>query len=153
MKQTLLVMMLLLVMSPVIRGQAPRAGQGGSVEQTLMRLEKQKDEAHLRADKAAFERLYADDYVAINGLGGFVTKKDVLDFNTTQGSMYEICSSEDIKVRVFGDTAVVTGRYRFKYRKPIEGKDDDQYRYTNIYVKRESGWQIAAAQYTRIDKR
>ncbi|HEX8492503.1 MAG TPA: nuclear transport factor 2 family protein [Pyrinomonadaceae bacterium] len=152
MKQTLVAMMLLLAMSAIIRGQVSGVDQSKGVEQTLIRLEQEKDEAHVRGDKAVFERIYADDYTGINGRGGFSSKKDVLEFNATRGPMYESYASEDIAVRVFGDTAVVTGRYGFKYRKPIKGKDDNQYRYTNVYVKRQAGWQIVAAQFTRIDK-
>ena len=152
MKQTLVVMMLLLFVSPIIQGQTSVVSQSNSVEQTLTRLEREKDEAYLHGDKAAIDRIYADEYVGINARGGSSSKKDIIDFITMRGGAYESYSSQDITVRVFGDTAVVTGSYSFEYSKTIEGNDDNQYRYTNIYVKRQAGWQIVAAQFTRIDK-
>lgn len=152
MKKSLVGVILFLVVSTTIQGQSSGVGQSNSVEQTLIRLEQEKDEAHESGDKVAFERIYADDYVAINGRGGVSNKRDVVEFNTTRGAMYESYTSEDIAVRVFGDTAVVTGRYRYKYKKPIKAKDDNPYRYTNVYVKRQAGWQIVAAQFTRIEK-
>jgi ketosteroid isomerase-like protein len=152
MKQTLVVMMLLLFVSPIIQGQTSGVSQSNSAEQTLTRLEREKDAAYLHGDKAAIERIYGDDYIGINARGGTSSKKDIIDFITMRGGAYESYSSQDITVRVFGDTAVVTGSYSFKYSKVIEGNDDNQYRYTNIYVKRQAGWQIVAAQFTRIDK-
>lgn len=152
MKQTLVVMMLLLFVSPIVQGQASGAGQSNSVEQTVLRLEREKDEAYLHGDKAAIERLYADDYVGINARGGFASKTDIINFITIRGGAYDAYASQEITVRVFGDTAVATGQYSFTYSKALEGKDDNHYRYTHIYVKRPAGWQIVAAQFTRIDK-
>jgi uncharacterized protein (TIGR02246 family) len=128
-------------------------GQTGSVEHEISDIERLKDEAYAKGDQDAFDRIYADDYVAINAAGGTSNKQDLMKFNTGLGRvMYDTHSSSEINVRVFSDSAVVTGTYSFKYKKPARGDDSGQYRYTSVYVSRAGKWQIVADQFTRITK-
>jgi len=116
----------------------------------LKAIERAKDESYVKRDKDALNRIYADDYLAINALGGTSSKSDVLKF--TDSIVYESHVSSDITVREFSDFAIVTGTYSFKYKKPAVGDDSGQYRYTSVYVRRADQWQIAAEQFTRIKK-
>lgn len=135
-------------------GQALDTGvPKNSPEQELVNLERQKDEAILRADKAALERLYSDDYLKVNSVGRIVNKKGSIEFFARHGIVFESYSSEEISVRIYGDTAVVNGIYKYRTSRArgFRGDDSFRYRYTNIYIKRSSGWQIVASQDTRIE--
>jgi ketosteroid isomerase-like protein len=142
-----------LLIQSVALEQAPEMRTANSPEQELLNLERQKDEAILRADKAALERLYADDYSKVNSIGRIVSRKDAIEFFAQHGVVFESYTSAEISVRLSGDTAVVTGIYKYKTSRARGFKGDDpfRYRYTNIYVKRASGWQIVASQDTRIE--
>jgi ketosteroid isomerase-like protein len=63
---------------------------------------------------------------------------------------YEAFDVDDLAVRIYGDTAVVTGRSSPKGRtakgEPIRG----QYRFLRVWVKRGGSWQVVAFQGTRI---
>jgi uncharacterized protein (TIGR02246 family) len=134
-------------LAPIVEGQT------GRLEQEITDIERLKDEAYAKGDKDAFDRIYADDYVAVNAAGGTSNKQDLMKFNTGLGRvMYETHNSSEINVRVFSDSAVVTGTYSFKYKKPAHGNDSGQYRYTSVYVNRAGKWQIVADQFTRIKK-
>lgn len=151
----LLIFVLAAAIVPSILGQTldRQTNQNSGVEQGLMKLEREKDEAKKTGDRVTLDRIYADDFIAWNAKGGVSGKRELLEHFTARGSVYESFKSEDISVRVYGDTAVVTGRISFKYNKEkMKGKDSDQYRYINVYVKRQDAWQIVAAQFTRIDK-
>ena len=121
------------------------------VEHRMMELEHEKDEAYQRGDKPALDRLYASDYVAVAANGNSTTKQEVLGI-FSRPNVYESYKSEDMTVRVFGDTAVVTGRLKFKYFKDITPAFKGQLRYTNIYVKQQGQWIIVASQFTPIQK-
>lgn len=63
--------------------------------------------------------------------------------------MFDSYSVDDVNVRVYGDTAVVTSRAT------LAGKRGDQvlsgqYRGTSVFVKKGEGWQVVASQSTRI---
>ena len=63
---------------------------------------------------------------------------------------YEAFDVDDLAVRIYGETAVVTGRSTPKGRnakgEPIRG----QYRFLRVWVKRDGRWQAVAFQGTRI---
>jgi ketosteroid isomerase-like protein len=57
----------------------------------------------------------------------------------------------DVKVRIYGDTAVVTGRgiYKEKYKGADYHSDE---RWISVFVKKNGRWQCVASQATLIDK-
>ena len=139
----------------LVSGQMPNppATSNNAVEQQLREMERLKDEAYTKGDKDAFNRIYADDYLAINAAGGTSNKQDLIKFNTGLSQvLYESHTSTDLAIRPFTDFAIVTGSYSFKYKKPARGDDSGQYRYTTVYVLRSGQWQIVADQFTRIKK-
>ena len=58
---------------------------------------------------------------------------------------------EDVRVRVYGDAAVVTGHA--KWRINYQGRDiDNERRYTSMFVKQKGAWRMVAQQVGRIAK-
>ncbi len=55
----------------------------------------------------------------------------------------------DMKVRVYGDTAVVTGRLH-RVGKDKNGSFDRNYMFTDIFIRRDGRWQIIATQATFV---
>ena len=146
-----LAMFLTLMSAPILTQTRSGEGQSGSADQELINLEREKDKAYERGDKAALDRLYADDFIAIAANGNNTTKKEVLGI-FVRPNIYETHRSEDISVRVFGETAIVTGRQKRKFYKDIKFGGEDTLRYTNFYVKQQGMWKIVAAQFTWMKK-
>jgi len=125
-------------------------GQGGdNIEQTIKQLEEDLRVAVMKRDTKAYARLTAEDYLFTTHNAMVRTKTQMLEAYNSGDINYESLKFDDIKVRVYGDTAVVTGRSTSK------GTDKGQdlsgvFRYTRVYVKRPSGWQLVATQTTRI---
>jgi ketosteroid isomerase-like protein len=62
---------------------------------------------------------------------------------------YESIEPRDVQVRVYGNTAVITGAGRFRVTARGE-KLDNQLRYTNVWVLRDGRWQMVSWQSTKI---
>jgi ketosteroid isomerase-like protein len=120
-----------------------------SVEREIKNLEEARNEAVLRGDFTALDRMTSDDYTFITLKGELRTKSDILKGFASGSFHYEARQISDLKVRVYGDTAIVTGR---AVQKGMEnGKDySGDYRFTRIYVKQEGRWLTVALQTTLI---
>jgi ketosteroid isomerase-like protein len=119
------------------------------VEQEIRQLNQELDKAYVQGDTATMNRIFADDLSFISPRGIFSNKIQVLAFLNSGDINYEFYDSDDIDVRIYEDTAVVTSRLTRKGRvkdQDISGK----FRYTRVYVKRQEKWQVVAVQATRI---
>ncbi len=118
----------------------PSAGQqSGAVEQTLIRLDRELMDAAVRKDKTVFERTALDRYVFVNPGGGVQERAEAME-----GPNLESVQTENVVVRVDGDTAVLTGRAMVK-GKFADGRDiSGQYTYMRMFVKQKGQWRLAA---------
>jgi hypothetical protein len=123
----------------------------GKIESELMQLERNIGDANVRRDKAFFERIEADEFIFTDSAGGLMTKaEDVASLDKPAGEFRLISYvPDDMKVRVYGKTAVVTGRTTTK----LKSKDREvinSSRFTDVFVKRDGRWQIVAGHSSRI---
>jgi ketosteroid isomerase-like protein len=121
------------------------------VEREIESLEEARNQAVLHRDVTALDRMTSDDYTFITLKGELRTKADILKGFASGSFHYESRQISDLKVRVYGDTAVVTGR---SVQKGMEnGKDySGDYRFTRVYVKERGRWVTVALQTTLIQK-
>ncbi|CAN5772205.1 hypothetical protein BH18ACI4_BH18ACI4_00290 [soil metagenome] len=129
-----------------------KPGQNGNVEQTIRQLDREWIEAYPRRDTAALERIYAADLIVTNPDGSVGNKAEEIALIASGTFTFQSITNEDVRVRVLGDMAVVTGRSM------MNGQYKDQdisggYRYTDVYMKRQGRWQAVALQITRITQR
>ena len=126
------------------QAQIPAETQGGGVGQELIRLENEWARAWVKSDLAFFDRIMADEYTWTSPWGQIVTKADNLALAKSGEDVIASWVLADLKVRVFGDAAVVTGRSTIKEK--YKGEDTGgQERWTHTWVKRAGRWQCVAA--------
>jgi ketosteroid isomerase-like protein len=113
-------------------------------------LEKAFDEAIVRRDVSALDQLTSDDFTFTGPGGQVLTKAEVLKgFSTSATFKYEYRQTDELKIRVYGDAAVVTGR--FVQTTQENGKDySGAYRFTRVYVRQNEHWLSVTLQTTRI---
>ncbi len=89
----------------------------------------------------------APDYVQVDGSGGLVDREEVLaSFRSGERSWAE-AHSDDHRVRVYGDVAVVVGRWRD--RGTNAGKSFDYaLRYVAVWARHEGEWRMVSDQAT-----
>jgi ketosteroid isomerase-like protein len=91
----------------------------------------------------------ADDYLQIDTDGRVLNKADTLERITSSYARLVANPVDDLAVRVYGDTAILTARAR--PQGVLDGKEfTDALRYTRIYVKRDGRWQVVLFQQTRV---
>lgn len=144
MRRTLLATALVTLIVPAI-GRADDA----DAEKQVATLSKQIIAANIKGDTSTLEALLSDDFVGINPNGDIASKaqdvKDLKDGTTD----FESFDPSEVKVRVFGDAAVLTGRYRVKLK--YKGRDiDDRVRTTEVFARRGGKWQCVSMQVTRV---
>lgn len=118
-------------------------------EQEIRRQEARRFEAIVRGDVAALEQILSDDLTYTHATGVFETKAEFIGKMKSGQLKYEAFAPEDIRVRVYGTTGVVTGLARVKVQ--VKGEPlSFQLRFTDVYVKKDGRWQMVAWQATRL---
>ena len=96
-------------------------------------------------DRAAIERIIAPEWTVTGPDGGISTRADVLrDVFETRTHRIRSLTVDDVRVRVFGDAAAVTGRTRGRGESG-NTPYDVEIRFTDMFVRREGQWQAVAS--------
>ena len=107
------------------------------------------DRAIVSRDAGAYSRLLADDFIFTSADGKVSNKQKEVDRVRSGGLTFTTGKSDDVRVKVYGNTAVVTGRFTAGGKN--EGRDFTFVeRYTAVFVKRNGNWQMVAEQATEI---
>ena len=140
----------LLAAAVIVPSMAPAADRARSAEFTeLVRISNAWDQAIVRKDEKAVADNMAEDFRQIDGYGNLETKKSFVAGIVDPKLSIDPYTVEDFEVRFYGDTALLSGRTHMtgKYDgKPFESN----YRYIDIYVRRDGAWKIVSVQITRI---
>ena len=120
-----------------------------SVEEELKKLETDRAAAAVKGDVATLQKQTSDDYTFINLYGQVLDKSQMV--NAFKTGQTKLTSNElsDMKVRVYGNTAVITGKADVKGT--LAGKDTNgEIMFTRVYVKKGGQWQSVAFQQTLV---
>lgn len=112
-------------------------------------LEMQWRDAQLSNNVAVMDKLLADDYIGISASGTIETKPEALALRRAGTLHITALDLNDLKVRIYGDTAVVTSKADLQGTNgaaDISGK----YRYTRVYNRRLGQWKIVSFEASRI---
>jgi ketosteroid isomerase-like protein len=126
--------------SSALQGEPP-----AEVEKIVAQLDTEYQAAVKANDAAAMDRILADDFVLITGRGETFSKADLLKSARDKTAVYEHQEELEQKVRVWGDTAVVTALLW------IKGTSDGQtferkLWFSDTYVRTASGWRYVLGQ-------
>jgi ketosteroid isomerase-like protein len=109
----------------------------------LKRLEQIWNEAQLNRDADALGRLWDDDLVITVPNMPVMDKSESLDFVRSGKMKFQTYKTSDIRTRVYGDAAVVTGQLE-RSRSGNRGEFEEDWRFTKVYVRRAGKWQVVA---------
>jgi len=118
-------------------------------EDDVLRAEHELALCYQNSDAACIEQGVMEDYILINSRGKISTRADDLAEAKKGDPKYEIFENHDMKARLHGDSAVVTG---VTQTKGISGGQpfDAEFRFTDTFVKDHGRWRLWAGQAMKI---
>src|SRR5215210_2512762 len=120
-----------------------------TVEQTLTKIEQDMSDAVVKGDTTVFDK-YLDAQAAITDPGGMLLDKTRTIALFKSGDLkFESTKVDNVKVRLFGGTAIVT--YRTTDKGTFKGQPiNGQTQWTDTFVKTGGKWLVVATQGTPI---
>ena len=120
-------------------------------EAVLMKMERDAATALTKKDLAGFGSLFSEDAVVVGPDGTTQTKAQLLADIKSGALVIESTVISEMKVRVFGESAVAT--YITTDKGKYKGRDiSGRYRWTDTFVRRGGKWHIVAGQGTPIQQ-
>jgi hypothetical protein len=135
------------------------ARQDPGAEREVRELEGQLSRAVIAGDRAFFELVLAADFTHTSHAGKFKTRAEWMAESKAENpqgqpqsnkTTYEAFEVDNLAVRIYSDTAVVTGRSTPRGRTAKGEAMRGQYRFLRVWVKRDGRWQVVAFEGTRI---
>ena len=131
------------------RPAAPSEAKDQAAEKEIRQIEEELRAAVVKADAGIFERVLADEYTTTNANGLTRTKAQLIADIKSGAAKTESLTIDNINVRVYGDTAVLTANR--SARSSLRGADTSGHqRMIRVLVKRKGRWQPVAMQATAI---
>jgi uncharacterized protein (TIGR02246 family) len=147
----LVISALIVALAPLTVGQkqGARRTQTESVVEKIRSLDEERIQAQIHADARALDRIYADDFIGIGPSGTVRTKPQVLADFTSHDLKFQSITTDDVRIRVYGNTVVETGRSTMvgQDKGKVVPRDN---RFTRVWVKRQGRWRLVANHYSTL---
>jgi ketosteroid isomerase-like protein len=118
----------------------------------VLRLEKEFSEAVVKNDATAVGQFLADDWIIIDPDGGIIDKAAFLGVIKSGTLTHEMMESEDPRVRVYGNTAIITALTKTKGKFGGQAFTAEE-RATDVFVKHNGRWLCAFSQLTKFARK
>lgn len=115
----------------------------------ILALENDWNAAYKKSDIAAMNSLLADDFIITIEDGTTFSKTGYIAHNGNTTVHVTTSDMSDLRVRIYGNTAVVTGAYHERGTekgKPYEYHD----RFTDVWVNLNGKWKVLASHYSLL---
>jgi ketosteroid isomerase-like protein len=104
--------------------------------------------AAVKQDAAGLQRFMAEDLQYAHAGGNTQTREQYIGAVTKGPARYESFTFSDLKIKLYGKVAVLTGFVDVK----MVGQDNFRVRTLQVYTENNGQWQMAAHQSTRLGR-
>jgi ketosteroid isomerase-like protein len=133
----------LVVVLGAISGPRAESRVASSDQDQILQLEEVWNESHLRGDSASLEKLWADDLTVVVPQMPMFSKADLLAMWKSMKITFTEFSTSDVRVRLYGDTAIVTGHLH-RSRDFGGQKRAEDWLFTKAYSRVKGEWKVVA---------
>jgi ketosteroid isomerase-like protein len=119
-----------------------------NTKEEILALEATWRTAPLEGDVQTVGRVTADDWIGVTPSGEVMSKADLIEMLSARPAPFERAVYDDVKLYVYGQTAVVTSLFR--------GLGEDiqfEQRFMRVYANRDGVWQCVATQVIPIPEK
>ncbi len=142
-KKRLFIAVLCIAALPLIRARA----QGPSDTGEIRSLELKMLDCYKHRQVEVFAAVLDEDFVITFEDGSTYSKTGYLSYSASSSTHIELAEIPEMKVRMHGETAVVTGVY---HEKGMDSQKTYDYhdRFTDVWMKKAGKWRLVAAHYS-----
>jgi len=148
----------------VTDGQTPQPAGEVREREEILRFTNELANALMHRDKQALNRILAEDYTIVSPRGRVIPKGEYVASRSGEGGPVEtLAKFDDVQVRIYGSTAVVTSRFTAELTSttstpgdsgdgvsPCKSSQIPGNTRTDTWAKRDGRWQMAATQLTAL---
>lgn len=151
MRKTFVIAVLVSIAASIAAGQkqSARSAPRRNVDQVIRQVDYERIQAQINADAPALDRIYANDFIGIGPSGTVRTKAQVIADFTSGDLRFQSITTDDVQVRVYGNTAVETGRSTMigQDKGKVVPRDN---RFTRVWIKQEGHWRLVSNHYSSL---
>ena len=140
---------LLIVAALCVMAALPAASRAQQASQTaeIRALEMKMLDCYKHRQVEVFGAVLDEDFVITFEDGSTYSKTGYLSYSASSSTHVELAEIPEMKIRMHGDTAVVTGVY---HEKGVDNQRTYDYhdRFTDIWMKKSGKWRLVAAHYS-----
>jgi ketosteroid isomerase-like protein len=125
----------------------PSWAQQSSETADIRALELKMLDCYKHRQVEIFAAVLDDDFVITFEDGSTYSKTGYLSYSASSSTLVEVAEIPEMKVRMHGETAIVTGVYHEKgmdNRKTYDYRD----RFTDVWMKKSGKWRLVASHYS-----
>jgi ketosteroid isomerase-like protein len=130
-------------------GAMAQTKAAGGDEAALKAIEIKWDAANTKGDAAVLSTIFADKFISTNAEGKTRSRAEVLAQVKSGDIKYETSKVDDMTVYLYGDAAVVNGRWAGKYVEKGKPTSTTE-RFTDTYVRQNGVWKCVSSQGSTI---
>ena len=121
--------------------------QDSSEAANIRALELKVADLYKQRQVDTFANLLDDDFVITFEDGSTYSKTGYLAYSTSSSTRVEVVEIAEMRIRMHGDAAVVTGLY---HEKGVDNQKSYDYhdRFTDVWMKKSGKWRLIAAHYS-----
>jgi hypothetical protein len=124
--------------------------QGSSTEATVRALEARRTDAMVKADIATLGTLLSDDLTYFHSSGLVDTKASFIGLLKSGDLKYRSIAMSDMTVRIYGETAILTGRAVMVSKRVNAAEATNHLNFTSVWVRANGTWKYVAWQSTKL---
>jgi ketosteroid isomerase-like protein len=111
----------------------------------LTHLEQVWNQAHVAGDAETLDHLWADDLEVAVPHMAVMTRAEALGFARSGHMKFLSYETSDLRIRLYGDAAVVTG-HLLRTRTLNGNKVADDWHFTKVYIRQAHQWRVVSFQ-------